>query len=230
MAGSAQGDKSNYHAKSSTLDAHATGVFLNGQGDVMTVHHAIQHCGAVYVVKDNKVVAGTVHAVSPEHDLAVLRTPLKPYLNAVFVIDTEVPGKSQAVFAEGYNVVQRMPNRASIVFNAMSDPDNNELSLLSPVQPGSSGTPVLSEGLVLGMVVERVAPGFRSSGTTTLSQVGRSVDIKGQSRVKAVSTERIKKFLLDNDIVFSESNAPQLGRLQAQASRAATLTVGIICG
>ncbi len=197
---------------------------------MLTARHAVRDCSAVYVVKDTKVVMASIQAVSLYHDLAVLSTELKPYLSATFPADMQVHNKSQGVFAEGYTVVQRMPNRASVVFNALSEPNTGELSLLSPVQPGASGSPVLSAGLVLGVVVERVAPGRMPSGSTALSQVGRDVDAQGVSRVKAVSAEHVKEFLNENAIAFTESDAPQLGRMQAQAPRAATLSVGVICG
>ena len=50
-----------------------------------------------------------------------------------------------------------------------------ELLLFSPVKPGASGSPVLGgAGLVLGMVVERVAVDGRLSGTVALSRRGGS--------------------------------------------------------
>ncbi len=56
------------------------------------------------------------------------------------------------------------------------------------------------------------------------------VDVHGPSRVNAVSAEHIKAFLREHAIAFTETDAPQLGRMQAQAPRAATLSVGVICG
>ncbi len=212
------------------LDAHATGIFLNAEGDVLTARHAVRDCKAVYVIKDARVVLASVRAISPDHDLAVLSTELKPYLSATFPTDMQAQNKSQGVFAQGYTVVQRMPNRASVVFNGLLEPDKGELSLLSPVQPGASGSPVLSGGLVLGVVVERVALGRMPSGSTALSQMSRGADVHGASRVKAVSAEDVKDFLNANDIAYNESDEPQLGRMQAQAPRAATLSVGVICG
>ncbi|MGP1614985.1 MAG: S1 family peptidase [Pollutimonas bauzanensis] len=220
--------KPRHQAGPSGPDVHATGIFLNAGGDVLTARHAVRDCSAVYVVKDARVVAARIRAISQDHDLAVLSTALKPYLSATFPATAQA--QSQGVFAESYAVVQRMSNRASVVFNGLSEPDKGELSLLSPVQPGASGSPVLGGGLVLGVVVERVATGQISPGSTTLSQLGRSMDLQGVSRVKAVSTEHVKDFLRSSAIAFTESDEPQLGRMQAQAPRAATLSVGVICG
>ncbi|MBO9356980.1 hypothetical protein GG851_23570 [Bordetella petrii] len=212
------------------IGVHASGVFLNASGDVLTARHAVADCRNVYVVKDARVVAGRIRATSKSHDLAVVSTELKPYLSATFATSPSAQAPGTGVFAESYSVVQRMPNRANVVFNAFSDPRTGELSLLSPVQPGASGSPVLHAGLVLGVVVERLAPAHGARGSITLSQAGKGTQVLGPSRVKAVLTEHIKAFLRENAIEFAESDTPQLGRMQAQAPRAATLSVGVICG
>ncbi|HCP78130.1 MAG: hypothetical protein CML16_14720 [Pusillimonas sp.] len=219
-----------HQAGTSHLDVHATGVFINARGDVLTARHAVNDCSAVYVVKDTRVVTARIRAVSQDHDLAVLSTDLKPYLSATFPIDMKAQRTSRGVFAESYTVVQRMPNRSDVVFNGLFDPAKDALSLLSPVQPGASGSPVLSNGLVLGVVVERLDPVQGTKGSMVLSQVGKGVDVHGPSRVKAVSARHIKDFLHDSVIAFTENDEPQLGRMQAQAPRAATLSVGVICG
>ncbi|MEI2415510.1 serine protease [Orrella sp. JC864] len=213
----------------SALQAQASGVFLNAAGDVLTARHAVRDCESLFVIKDAGVSRAVVKAQDEALDLAVLGTTLKPYLSATFV-RAAAGNASQPVFAEAYSVLQTMPQRASTVFNAMILPGRDELSLLSPVQPGASGTPVLgSAGLLLGVVVERVALDGNPSGRVALSRA-RSAGASTATRVKAVPAERIKAFLRAQEVDFSESDLPQLGPLQAQAPRAATLSVGIICG
>ena len=102
--------------------------------------------------------------------------------------------------------------------------------LFSPVA-GASGSPVLGgAGLVLGMVVERVAVDGRLSGTVALSRRGGSAPGAGATRVKAVPVDSITGFLREQGAVHAVSDRPQLGAMQAQAPRAATLSAGIICG
>lgn len=217
-------------ASAPDLQAHASGVFLNQDGDVMTAYHAVRDCGAIYAVKDRRVVEAHLIAADAAQDLAVLATRLTPYLSATLVQSPVTGRPGQPVFVEAYNVLRRMPNRSSTVFNAVTSEDSG-LSLLSSAQPGASGSPVLgSAGLMLGMVVERIAVDRRASGKVTLSRPAPSGDPQVATRVRAVGAQEIKGFLLDNGIPFQESDEPQLGALQAQAPRAATLSVGVICG
>ncbi|WP_148255864.1 serine protease [Pusillimonas sp. T7-7] len=213
------------------LDAHASGILLNASGDVLTARHAVANCDALFVVKDARVVPVHIKAASITQDLAVLATPIKPYLSATFPSDAALAARSQPVFADGYNALRRMPDRASVVFNAITAPATGELSLLSPAQPGASGSAVLGAGgLLLGMVTERVAVDGTSSGTVPLSRAGSTRSNTVAGRVKAVATADITAFLRAHDIAYTQSDAPQLGSLQAQAPRAATLSVGVICG
>jgi len=217
-------------AVSSGLQAHATGVFVNAGGDVLTAHHAVADCESLFVIKDGRVVRAQVLAQDETLDLAVLATTLAPYLSATFEARADVRAGRQGAFAESYNVLQRMPDRARTVFNAMIVPGGEELSLLSSVRPGASGSPVLGgEGLVLGMVVERVAVDGRPSGKVALSRA-RAAGTSAATRVKAVPAGRIKAFLREHGVPYAESDVPQLGPMQAQAPRAATLSVGVICG
>lgn len=215
------------------LEAHATGVFINAAGDVLTAHHAVADCGTIFVVKDGRVVRATQGPSDAGLDLAVLKTTLKPYLAATFVAGPEIKAGRQAVFAEGYNVLQRMPDRARTLFNAFAEPGNpvsEDLSLISSVRPGASGSPVLgAAGLMLGVVVERFSLDGRPSGRVALSAAQAS-GATGATRVKAVSATHVKSFLRREGVAFTESDQPQLGPMQAQAPRAATLSVGVICG
>ncbi|WP_034300110.1 serine protease [Herbaspirillum sp. RV1423] len=214
-----------------SIEAQASGVFLNADGDVLTARHAVIGCRSLYVVKDSKVVMATLRAVSNQEDVAVLATALKPFLNAVFQRAELPPDRSVAVFAEAYPRLSRMPDRARTLSNAITVPeDDGELQLLSGVKPGASGSAVLgASGLVLGIVVERVAGSSSSAG---MAQVHAHNPMKagGATLVRAVSAANIKRFLRGNGIGFTESDAAQISAQQSPAARAFTLGVGVICG
>lgn len=213
-----------------TLQTQASGVFLNASGNVLTARHAVTDCAVVYAIKGNQVVRAHLLAQSEALDLAVLDTTLTPYLAATLPSSDDWGTGQIGVFAEAYSVLQDMPERASTVFNAMTVPSDDSLSMLSPVRPGASGSPVLGKaGLMLGVIVERVAVDRSGPGRVMLSRAQSAPSGIG-TRVKAVSAPRIKAFLREKNIAFSESDAPQLGPMQAQAPRAAKLSVGIICG
>lgn len=212
-----------------SLQTHASGVFLNEQGDVLTAYHAVKACDSIYAIKYREVVKAELLAFDQKQDLAVLRTGLQPYLSATFMQTAGPLKKGVPVFTESYSELQRMAQRGQTVYNAVITEDN-ELSLLSAVRPGASGGAVLgASGLVLGMVVERHIVDHRPAGKIMLSRPSGHLDDQAATRVRAVSTDDIKKFLRQHDIAFKQSNTAQLGALQAQAPRAATLSVGILC-
>ena len=217
-------------AKPARLPVHASGVFINASGDLLTALHAVADCSAIYAVKDGRVVSATVLASDATQDLAVLRTAFKPYLSAVFPDTQDAARRSQGVFAEGYNELQDMPARGRTLFNAMTVPSENGLSLISAVRPGASGSPVLgANGLVLGVVVARVAADGNPSGRVELSQA-RKAGTGEATRVKAAEADGISSFLRSHGIEHARSDLPQLGPMQAQAPRAVTLSAGVICG
>lgn len=228
------------------LDTHASGVFLNAAGDVLTAHHAVGACSTIYAVKDGRVVEAKLALASTGLDLAVLHTSLKPYLTATLAQTEARSGSSIGVFSEAYSVLQRMPGRAMLLSNAITVPGEDGMQLLSGVKPGASGSAVIGgAGLVLGVVVARIASGSTSGSatgaasgpashgamsSTMLSRAAAAGVPTGASVVRAVGVTQIKQFLREGGIPFAESDAAQLGATQSPAARAATLSVGIICG
>lgn len=211
-------------------DTNASGVFLNAAGDVLTARHAVADCRSLYAVKGTHVAQATVIAQSPELDLAVLRTALVPYLSATLALGDAAPTHSVGVFAEAYAVLQRLPERANLLSNAMTVPGAEGLQLLSGVKPGASGSAVLgADGLLLGVVVERVAAAPHAGGMV-LSRAASSSPVTGATQVRAVPASQVRRFLRAHDIAFSESGSPQLGPQQSPAARASTLSVGVLCG
>lgn len=212
-----------------SLQTHATGVFLNSRGDVLTAYHAVQHCASISTIKYRQVVPATLIAHHERHDLAVLQTSLQPYVSATFMQAAGSLKKGQPVFTQSYSELQRMEKRGQTLYNAVITADK-ELSMLSDVRPGASGGAVLgASGLLLGMVVERHIVAPRPAGKIMLSRPTGQLDEQAATRVRAVAADDIKLFLRQHHIPFQESDAAQLGHLQAQAPRAATLAVGILC-
>lgn len=213
-------------------EANASGVFLNEAGDVLTARHAVADCRSLFALKDAQVAQARVVAESVELDVAVLHTTLKPYLHATLAAGEGVPASaSVGVFAEAYTVLQRMPDRASLLSNAMTVPGAQGLQLLSGVKPGASGSAVLgADGLLLGLVVERVAAAPHASGMV-LSRAASSAGVTGGvTQVRAVPASHLRAFLDTHSIAYTQSREPQLGPLQSPAARASTLSVGVLCG
>jgi len=211
-------------------EANASGVFLNEAGDVLTARHAVSGCHSLFALKGGHVSQASVIAESPELDLAVLRTTLKPYLSATLALGDAAPTQSVGVFTEAYAVLQNLPNRSALLSNAMTVPGAEGLQLLSGVKPGASGSAVLgADGLLLGVVVERVAAAPHASGMV-LSRAASASGVTGATQARAVPASRVRQFLDRHDIAFAASDSPQLSPMQSPAARASTLSVGVLCG
>jgi serine protease DegQ len=211
-------------------EANASGVFLNAEGEVLTAAHAVANCKSLFVIKGAQVAAAMVRAVDVELDLAVLHSTLKPSLSATLAQADALPATSIGVFAEAYETLQQMPERARLRSNAMTVPGAEGLQLLSGARPGASGTAVLgADGLLLGVVVERVAAAPRATGQV-LSRTSSTAPLTGATQVRAVSVAAIRPFLTAHGIAFSQSASAQLGAFQSPAARASTLAVGVLCG
>lgn len=213
------------------LRTNASGVFVNERGDVLTARHAVAECKSLYAIKDGRVSPATVLALGEAQDIAVIGTELRPYLTATFARAADDGKGGKPVFAESYEVLQGGKSVRGTLFNALTVPGGG-LSLLSPARPGASGSAVLNGGgLYLGMIVERITLG-PVAGAITLSVTAQSAagEGAGASHVKAIPVRDITAFMRRHDIPYAESDVPQLEATQAVAPRAATLSVGVICG
>jgi S1-C subfamily serine protease len=202
----------------SDLTPNASGFFVALDGSVLTARHAVDGCQSLFIIKDGHVARADLIAVSNDADLALLRSSVKPYLAATFAADDKVGG-SQPIFSAGYDVLRHMQDRTAVMYNGFAlnrqtRPNELAFSLLSEADHGASGSAVLdAKGLVIGLIVRRDIGGA-----------------SGQSVVVAVSGSAIKTFLRHAGVSVQDSSQPQLGPLQPRAPRAATLSVGVICG
>lgn len=199
---------------------------------MLTARHAVDACRRLYVVKAGNASPATVRVEDRDADVAVLGTRLKPILSATFPIHGESGDVPIRVFAEGYSALQTMPDRERSLFNAVLIPGKDRFSMMSSVRPGARGSAVLdADGFVRAMVVERTSrmPGRQAVHALSRSNAGTSLVVGGSSEVNAVLAQAIKSFLRRHSVDFDESHQAQLGRGQASAPRAATISVGVIC-
>lgn len=209
------------------LEPNATGFFVNDNGDVLTARHVVRTCQSLFLIKDGVVARASVKAVSPDTDLAVITSRIRPFLVASFAKTSGVVS-AQPVFTEGYEVLQHMPDRATTMYNAFARDrpaaSGGEFTLISSAKNGASGSPVLDQaGLVVGVVTDRA----EASNDDPRAYVTRS---GAADYVIAVSDDTVKAFLNASKISFNETDAAQLEPMQARAPRAATLEVGVLCG
>lgn len=162
---------------------------INRRGDAVTAHHVIDGCGKLRV--RNRGGWAKVLATDRDHDLALVAIPGRANANAKLAID---PGGLRqgdpiivygfplnAVLATGGNLT---PGIISALTGLGNDP--NQVQITAPIQPGSSGSPVMDErGTVVGVI------SMTLSNARTLEATGGT----GQNVNFAVSGQRLNAFL-----------------------------------
>lgn len=198
-------------ARATVFPTQASGVFVDIDGTILTVAHAVAGCRAPLVAYHGQVYRAERRAVVSAADLALLHTSALGLLAARWR-DSDVTA-GLPVFAAGYS--RLLTDDAMTLTNALVvEADPARLVLVSAVEPGASGSPVLDgRGAVLGLVRARRA----SPGTT-----------RGQA--EAIGQAPIKAFLTANGLPYRTARKRELAVNQPKAGRARTLTVGILCG
>jgi S1-C subfamily serine protease len=145
--------------------AAGSGIFVNGDGMVLTNAHVAGACKTVLVKAYNaQIVPGVLEAVDPKNDLALVRTHQGYGAPAVFRPQNHPARLGESIGVIGYPLAGVLSNEPKATFGQVNSVAgmNNDYTLLqisAPVQPGNSGGPVYDEnGLVLGIVVSTASP------------------------------------------------------------------------
>lgn len=135
-----------------------TGFFINDQGQVMTAAHVVHDCPVAEIKVDGKAVAAKVVAESLLLDLAVIDSGMHPVhvipLRAGTSFDlgesvTNIGFPLDGVLAGSPNVTRGNVSSRGALAGSLG-----QFQFSAPVQPGSSGGPVVSEaGELLGVTV-----------------------------------------------------------------------------
>lgn len=186
----------------------STGFVAGGEGAVLTAAHAADDCPLLFVRKDGRTLAAQLVALSPRDDLALLKVeaPLGP--PAVFARAGTL-ARNDLVFAGSYQALHGNRDGGALFNGAVAAvAEDGTVELVSNATHGASGAPVLNaSGLVIGVISRRV----------------------GANRVLATGAGAAKAFLAANGVAVAEDERPQLGAFQGRASRAATLSVAVLC-
>lgn len=139
-----------------------SGFFVSTAGMVLTNKHVIRGCTSVRVRTDSgPSIPARVVGTDAAQDLALLASDGSAPAVAVFRSGTDVrPG--DGVVAIGYPLNGLLADEVNVsvgVVNALAGMynDREQLQMSAPVQPGSSGGPLLDEsGHVVGIVVTKL--------------------------------------------------------------------------
>lgn len=139
-----------------------SGTFISSNGNVLTAEHVVRDALKIEVVtRDGTRVEAKVVASSRNLDLAVLATETKTRSFVPLRLTRPVPGTK--VFTVGYpvpGVLGQEPKVSDGIINSASGL-RDEISFLQisiPIQPGTSGGPVITEsGELVGVVTSTAA-------------------------------------------------------------------------
>jgi len=138
----------------------ASGFFITNDGVFVTNHHVVRDRTSIQIDNGGMLVPAEVIATDPANDLAILRADVRSVpLPVGSARDVRV---GEEVIALGYPLasIQGQEMRASFGrVNALSslNSDNRHLQIDAPVQPGSSGGPLIGpDGRVVGVVTARL--------------------------------------------------------------------------
>jgi S1-C subfamily serine protease len=139
-----------------------SGIVVDGVGDILTASHVVSHCKSVTVkTATSKLFDASVFGVDPKNDLAILKIAYDAPLGepARFRMQSQPARLGETIGVIGYPLAGILSSEPKATFGQVNSVAgiNNDYTLLqisAPVQPGSSGGPVLDEsGQVIGILV-----------------------------------------------------------------------------
>ena len=202
----------------------ATAFFVSKTGQAITNHHAINGCKEVRIPGRAGVVQ--VSTTDSVNDLALLLAP--GVVNDIAVINAE-QGKTRQgddIVVYGFplnSVLSSGGNLTPGIVSAMTGLDNNtnQLQITAPIQPGSSGSPVLNKkGEVVGVVSAKLSDSKMAKAT---GSVGQNVNF-------AVTGQTLKSFLDAHKVDYSTGGLLSMNKSTADiADEARKWTTVVEC-
>lgn len=177
-----------------------TGFFINGKGHLVTNAHVVDGCSApiALILADGTSSTGQVVAADAANDLAVVLSQARPTSSAVFAGARYRPGDPVVTF--GFPYSGHLASSGTLTTGTISalaglQDDSRKIQITAPIQPGSSGGPLLdARGQVIGVV---------SSSIDALKVAKFTGDIP-QNINFAIKESVAKEFLQSHDIPYTE--------------------------
>ena len=187
-----------YNIKESKLTKQATGTAftVSSEGHALTNHHVINGCAEVKVVGQEGVAK--VITSDSINDLALLQLSGKSKDVAKLNPGIDKLKQGEDVIVFGYplsSVLSSGGNLTPGTLSALTGLGNNtnQIQITAPIQPGSSGSPVMDKkGNVVAVVSMKLDDGKMAKAT---GQIGQNVNF-------AVNGQTIKSFLELNKVPY----------------------------
>lgn len=182
-----------------TKKVSGTGFFVSSTGHILSVFHVAGRCREIRIAGSSaKVSLVTADKVN---DLALLKQEAVAKDVAAFIVDPSKVRQGEDVVAFGFplnSVLSSGGNLTPGVISALTGLGNNtnQIQFTAPIQPGSSGSPVLDKkGRVVGMVSMKMSD---AKAMAAVGQIPQNVNF-------ATNVQTIKTFLEANQVPYKSS-------------------------
>jgi Trypsin-like peptidase domain len=145
---------------SPVLSSSGSGFFVSYDGHVLTNNHVVEDCSNLKVEQPGSgATIATVIARDVNNDLALLRTSSKPTMVPKFGSQARL---GQSIYVLGFPMFPVLSSSGNFTLGsvtALTGPrdDTGLLQISAPVQPGTSGGPLLDKrGNAVGVIVARI--------------------------------------------------------------------------
>lgn len=176
--------------------ATGTAFSVSSEGYALTNHHVVNGCAEIKVAgRDGLARVITSDSVN---DLALLQLPGKADAIVSFNSDPGKLRQGEDIIVFGYplnTVLSSGGNLTPGTVSALSGLGNNtnQIQITAPIQPGSSGSPVMDKkGNVVGIVSMKLSDSVMAKAT---GQIGQNVNF-------AVNGQTVKTFLDANKVQY----------------------------
>lgn len=173
-----------------------TAFAVSSEGYALTNHHVINGCAEIKVAgRDGLVRVITSDSVN---DLALLQLPGKTYEIVNFNSDPGKLRQGEDIIVFGYPLNTVLSSGGNLTLGSISaltglGNNTNQIQITAPIQPGSSGSPVMDrKGNVVGVVSMKLSDSVMAKAT---GQIGQNVNF-------AVNGQTVKTFLDANKVQY----------------------------
>lgn len=179
-----------------TMAGTGTLFILSKDGDAITNNHIVAGCAEMRVEGMDGLTK--VITTDPVNDLALLKLPIQPKSIAKLAPDMAKIRQGADIVVYGFPLRQALSSSGNLTHGIVSAltglaNNTNQIQITAPIQPGSSGSPVLN---MKGEVVGVVAMKLDDKKTVQLTgSIGQNVNF-------AVNGQTLKSFLAANKVDY----------------------------
>lgn len=196
-----------------------TGFFINQQGNLLTAAHVINSCLVTKLQSDDQVIDATIDYTSNLLDVALLSTDSKPD-NYLKIRKGETINLGEKVTTVSFPLKGLLAASPNLTIGNVSSKKalTGSLGLFqfsAPVQPGSSGGPIVGEkGDVIGIVTSTL-------NSAALAKKG----VLSQNINFGLKLEHFKKFLSKHKVNYQDFSKKDKGKTDAEIALASTVQI-----